>query len=210
MGRRTTDPYEVLGLEHGATATEVRAAYLRLAKKHHPDKNSGDKASEWIFKEVQRAYETLRDAKGVRTGEQQEPSSRGEEAEHSQRDDAEHDRSKRRQSERAERENHNWRQSQSQTTREHREGARTKHTTSEGSRPQVTRLYRAIGWSKWAVYFSNAFLWPAAMTGWLEGLPEQAEWPVFYWLMLGPCVLCWDFVLKDEFEKFRRRARQRR
>ena len=56
MPRKTTDPYEVLGLSRGATEADVRAAYLRLAKKHHPDKNPGDKASEWIFKEVQRAY----------------------------------------------------------------------------------------------------------------------------------------------------------
>ena len=53
------DPYEVLGLEPSATRVEIRAAYLRLAKKHHPDKNPGDRASEWIFKEVGRAYETL-------------------------------------------------------------------------------------------------------------------------------------------------------
>ena len=46
MPRKITDPYEVLGLHRGATDAAVRAAYLRLAKKHHPDKNPGDKASE--------------------------------------------------------------------------------------------------------------------------------------------------------------------
>ena len=81
MRRRITDPYEVLGLERGATDAEVRAAHLRLAKKHHPDKNAGDKASEWIFKEVQRAYETLRDAKDIQpAGEEQSP--RAQEDEH--------------------------------------------------------------------------------------------------------------------------------
>ena len=69
MLRKITDPYEVLGLDPGAREADVRAAYLRLAKKHHPDKNPEDKASEWIFKEVQRAYETLRDAKDVRSAE---------------------------------------------------------------------------------------------------------------------------------------------
>ena len=54
------DPYEVLGLEPGATLADVKAAYWRLAKKHHPDKNPGDKASEWIFKELGQAYESLR------------------------------------------------------------------------------------------------------------------------------------------------------
>ena len=52
MPRKITDSYEVLGLHRGATDADVRTAYLRLAKKHHPDKNLGDKASEWIFKEV--------------------------------------------------------------------------------------------------------------------------------------------------------------
>ena len=54
------DPYEVLGLKPGATPDEIKAAYRRLAKKHHPDKNPDDPTSEWIFKEVGRAYETLR------------------------------------------------------------------------------------------------------------------------------------------------------
>ena len=81
----------------------------------------------------------------------------------------------------------------------------------QGSRTQPKLLHRAIRWSKWAVYCSNALLWPVAMAGRLEGLPERAEWLVFYWIMLvGPCVLCWDFVLKDEIEQFRRKARKRR
>ena len=46
MQRHERNPYEVLGLEPSATRGEIRAAYLRLAKKHHPDKNPGDKASE--------------------------------------------------------------------------------------------------------------------------------------------------------------------
>lgn len=59
MARQDRNPYEVLGLESNATRADIRAAYLRLAKKHHPDKNPGDKTSEWIFKEVSWAYETL-------------------------------------------------------------------------------------------------------------------------------------------------------
>ncbi|MYN67408.1 MAG: J domain-containing protein [Acidobacteria bacterium] len=59
MARQDHNPYDVLGLESNATRVEIRAAYLRLAKKHHPDKNPGDKTSEWIFKEIRWAYETL-------------------------------------------------------------------------------------------------------------------------------------------------------
>ena len=65
MGRQEVDPYEILGLERGATWAEIRLAYRRLAKKHHPDKNPGDKASEWIFKEVRWAYEQLRSVHSV-------------------------------------------------------------------------------------------------------------------------------------------------
>ena len=61
MQRQDRDPYEVLGLDAAATFDEIKAAYRRLAMKHHPDKNSGDKASEWIFREVNRAYEILQD-----------------------------------------------------------------------------------------------------------------------------------------------------
>ena len=39
MQRHDRNPYEALGLEPSATRVEIRAAYLRLAKKHHPDKN---------------------------------------------------------------------------------------------------------------------------------------------------------------------------
>ena len=61
MARQDRNPYEVLGLDADATSDEIKAAYRRLAKKHHPDKNQGDKTSEWIFKEVNRAYAALRD-----------------------------------------------------------------------------------------------------------------------------------------------------
>lgn len=67
MRSRDLDPYEVLGLERGATWEEVRTAYRRLAKKHHPDKNPGDKASEWIFKQVGEAYEHLKPIEGMRS-----------------------------------------------------------------------------------------------------------------------------------------------
>ncbi|MDE0105692.1 MAG: DnaJ domain-containing protein [Bryobacterales bacterium] len=58
--RRTA--HEVLGLNKDATQTDIRAAYIRLAKKYHPDKNLGDKVSEWVFREIQEAYECLRDS----------------------------------------------------------------------------------------------------------------------------------------------------
>ena len=61
MQRQDRDPYEVLGLDADATSDEIKAAYRRLAMKHHPDKNPGDKASDWIFREVDRAYKTLQD-----------------------------------------------------------------------------------------------------------------------------------------------------
>ena len=55
------DYYDILGVQRAADAEEIRKAYRRLARKHHPDLNPGDKASEDRFKNVQEAYDILSD-----------------------------------------------------------------------------------------------------------------------------------------------------
>ena len=55
------DYYATLGVAKGATGKEIKQAYRKLARKHHPDVNPGDKASEARFKEVNEAYEVLSD-----------------------------------------------------------------------------------------------------------------------------------------------------
>jgi DnaJ-class molecular chaperone len=55
------DPYEVLGLKRGASDDEIRAAYRKLAKQHHPDLNPGSKSAEERFKEVSGANDLLSD-----------------------------------------------------------------------------------------------------------------------------------------------------
>ncbi len=57
-----TNYYEVLGVPRAASDKDVRAAYRKLARKHHPDVNPGDKASEARFKLINNAYEVLSDA----------------------------------------------------------------------------------------------------------------------------------------------------
>ena len=57
------DFYGILGVSRGASADEIKKRYRKLAGKLHPDKNPGDKASEAQFKDVNRAYEVLGDAK---------------------------------------------------------------------------------------------------------------------------------------------------
>ncbi|MEP6786972.1 MAG: molecular chaperone DnaJ [Acidobacteriota bacterium] len=57
------DYYNILSVKKDAKADEIKKAYRRLARKHHPDVNPGDKASEDKFKEVQEAYDVLSDEK---------------------------------------------------------------------------------------------------------------------------------------------------
>ena len=55
------DYYKILGVEKGASDEEIKKAYRKMALKHHPDRNNGDKASEESFKEATNAYEVLSD-----------------------------------------------------------------------------------------------------------------------------------------------------
>jgi molecular chaperone DnaJ len=64
------DYYEVLGLRRGASEQDIKRAYRKLARKHHPDVNPGDKTAEGKFKEVTEAYEVLSDPEKRRQYEQ--------------------------------------------------------------------------------------------------------------------------------------------
>ena len=55
------DYYQILGVSKNATEKEIKQAYRRLARKHHPDVNPGDKSAEARFKEINAAYEVLSD-----------------------------------------------------------------------------------------------------------------------------------------------------
>ena len=55
------DYYNILGVKRDASEKEIKQAYRRLARKHHPDVNPGDKSAEAKFKEINEAYEVLSD-----------------------------------------------------------------------------------------------------------------------------------------------------
>jgi molecular chaperone DnaJ len=61
MATRTKDLYEILGVQKGATQDEIKKAYRKLARQYHPDRNPGYKEAEEHFKEIQGAYDVLRD-----------------------------------------------------------------------------------------------------------------------------------------------------
>lgn len=53
--------YEILGVEQSANADEIKRAFRKQAMKYHPDRNPGDKEAEQKFKEINEAYEVLKD-----------------------------------------------------------------------------------------------------------------------------------------------------
>ena len=55
------DYYQILSVSRNASEKEIKQAYRRLARKHHPDLNPGDKSAEAKFKEINAAYEVLSD-----------------------------------------------------------------------------------------------------------------------------------------------------
>ena len=56
------DYYEILGVKRSATEKEIKKAYRRLAREHHPDLNPGNKEAERRFKEISEAYHVLSNA----------------------------------------------------------------------------------------------------------------------------------------------------
>jgi curved DNA-binding protein len=55
------DYYQALGVSRSASADEIKKAYRKLALKHHPDRNPGDKVAEDKFKDINEAYQVLSD-----------------------------------------------------------------------------------------------------------------------------------------------------
>lgn len=56
-----SNPYDILGVDKGTSDADIKRAYHKLVMKYHPDKNPGDKAAEEKFKEVNNAFDILKD-----------------------------------------------------------------------------------------------------------------------------------------------------
>src|SRR3979409_1699882 len=63
MAPKVKDYYDVLGVPRTASQKEITSAFRKLARKHHPDLNAGDKQAEARFKEISQAHDVLSDAK---------------------------------------------------------------------------------------------------------------------------------------------------
>ena len=59
------DYYEILGVSRNSSDAEVKKSYRKLAMKFHPDKNRGDKEAEKKFKEINEAYDVLKDPQKI-------------------------------------------------------------------------------------------------------------------------------------------------
>jgi molecular chaperone DnaJ len=62
MATRSKSHYDALGVSKTASQDEIKKAYRKLVREHHPDRNPGDKQAEERFKEIQGAYDVLSDA----------------------------------------------------------------------------------------------------------------------------------------------------
>lgn len=60
---RVRDPYDILGVDRGATESDIKNAFRRLAAEHHPDRNPGDPEAQSRFKQINAAYQVLSDQK---------------------------------------------------------------------------------------------------------------------------------------------------
>src|SRR5262245_393039 len=73
MAVRFKDYYELLGVKRDATDEQIRQAYRKLARKHHPDVNPGDRVAEEKFKEINEANAVLSDPQKRRRYDQLGP-----------------------------------------------------------------------------------------------------------------------------------------
>ena len=67
--KMTEDPYKVLGVSPSASDDEIQKAYRKLVKKYHPDVNPGDENAERKMREINAAYDQIRNIReGKATG----------------------------------------------------------------------------------------------------------------------------------------------
>ena len=70
------DPYEVLGVNRDASDEDIKKAYRKLAKQYHPDVNPGDKTAEEKMKEINAAYDAIKNGTANQYGAREAPQGR--------------------------------------------------------------------------------------------------------------------------------------
>ncbi len=147
----TPDPYEVLGIPRDASPKDIRSAYRQLAMKHHPDKNPGDVASAWIFRQISWAYKCLQEEEEHQSYGPARPTAHEEERTRTEaRNQGQRAQQDRQERQERTRQSGSQEGQEEQYTRDQRHGRTRQGGSQEGGKPHETEPVAPPRWA-WAL-----------------------------------------------------------